>query len=72
MDAVAEIGRNPVSRFSLSVKITRLTRDGSAEPVSRDQILRCERVQGNIHFPFSADHNLTRVTLTLAIFDEHT
>ena len=33
-----------------------LTRDWTAEPVSRDQILRRERGQGNIHFPFSADH----------------
>ena len=34
----------------------RLTRDGTAEPVSRDQILRHVRGQGNIHFPCSADH----------------
>ena len=34
----------------------RLTRDGTAEPVSRDQTLRCERGQGNMHFPCSADH----------------
>ena len=34
-----------------------LTRDGTAEPVSRDQILRHVRGQGwNIHFPCSADH----------------
>ena len=33
-----------------------LTRDGTAEPVSRDQILRRERGQGNIHFHCSADH----------------
>ena len=37
--------------------MSRLTRDGTAEPVSRDQILRREqRGQGNIHFPYSADH----------------
>ena len=36
--------------------MSRLTRDGTAEPVSRDQILRRERGQGNIHFPCSADH----------------
>ena len=36
--------------------MSRLTRDGTAELVSRDQILRCERGQGNIHFPCSADH----------------
>ena len=38
--------------------MSRLTRDGTAEPVSRDQFPRCERGQGNIHFhfPCSADH----------------
>ena len=36
--------------------MSRLTRDGSAKPVSRDQILRRERGQGSIHFPCSADH----------------
>ena len=35
---------------------TRLTRDGTAEPVSRDQILRRERGQGNVHFSCSAGH----------------
>ena len=42
--------------FSLSMEMSRLTRDGTAEPVSRDQILRRERGQGNINFPCSADH----------------
>ena len=36
--------------------MSRLTRDVTAEPVSRDQILRRERVQGNVPFPCSADH----------------
>ena len=36
--------------------MSRLTRDGTAESVSRDQILRRERGQGNIHVPCSADH----------------
>ena len=36
--------------------MSRLTRDGTAEPISRDQILRHERGQGNIHFSCSADH----------------
>ena len=37
--------------------MSRLTRDGTAKPVSRDQILRRVRGQGNIHFlPCSADH----------------
>ena len=55
----AELGRNPVSntRFSLSMEMSRLTRDGTAESVSRDQILRRKRGQGNIHFLCSkADH----------------
>ena len=38
------------------MKMSRLTRDGTAEPVSRDQILRRERGQVNIHFSCSADH----------------
>ena len=45
-----------VIRFSLSIEMSRLMRDGTAEPVSRDQILRRERGQGNIHFLCSADH----------------
>ena len=58
MDVAAELGRSLVSstRFSLSMEMSRLTRDGTAEPVSRDQILRHARGQGNIHFPCSADH----------------
>ena len=36
--------------------MSRLTRDGTVEPVSRDQILRHVRGQGVIHFPCSADH----------------
>ena len=43
-------------RFSLNMEMSRLTRDGTAEPVSRDRILRHERGQGNIHFRCSADH----------------
>ena len=45
MDAVAELGRNPVSKhqISLSMEMSRLTRDGTAEPISRDQTLRRER-----------------------------
>ena len=40
----------------LSMEMSRLTRDGTAEPVSRDQNLRHERGQGNIHVSGSADH----------------
>ena len=36
--------------------MSRLTRDGTAEPVSRDEILRRERRQENTIFPCSADH----------------
>ena len=36
--------------------MNRRTRDGIAESVSRDQILRRKRGQGNFHFPCSADH----------------
>ena len=55
----------------------RLTRDGTAEPVSRgDQILRRERGQGINHFPCSADHEQdwqpTRLILTLAIYGDPT
>ena len=51
-DAAAEIGKNPVMKHqvhSASVRrINRLTRDGTAEPVSWDQILRLERGQENL------------------------
>ena len=36
--------------------MSRLARDGTTEPVSRDQVLRRERGQGNVHFPCSADN----------------
>ena len=44
------------TRFSQNMEMSRLTRDGTAETVSRDQILRRERGQGKVHFPCSADH----------------
>ena len=79
MDATAELGRNPVSkhhRFSLSMGMSRLTRDGTAEPVSRDHILRHARGQGNINFPCSADHEQDwqpyPVDPYSAICDDHT
>ena len=53
-----------------------LTRDGTAEPVSRDQILRHARGQGNVHFPCSADHEQDwqpyPVDPYSAICDDHT
>ena len=36
--------------------MSKLTRDGTAEPVSRGRILRRARGQGNVNFPCSADH----------------
>ena len=59
MDAAAELGRNTVlivSKHQIQPEYGRLTRDGTAEPVSRDQILRHARGQGHVHFPCSADH----------------
>ena len=56
--------------------MSRLTRDGTAEPVSRDQILRRERGQVNVFFPVqlitSRIGNHTRLIVTLAICDDHT
>ena len=56
--------------------MSRLTRDGTAEPVSRDGILRHARGQGNVHFPCSADHEqdwkLYPVDPYSAICDDHT
>ena len=54
------------------MEMSRLTRDGTAEPVSRDQTLRRELGQGNINLLCSADHgqdwqNLIRLIHTLAI-----
>ena len=77
LDAAAELGRNPEvsTRFSLSMEMSRLTRDGTAEPVSRDQILRHARGQGNI-FSCSADHEQDwqpyPVDPYSAICDDHT
>ena len=57
------------TRFSLSMEMSRLTRDGTAEPVSRDQILRHARGQGSIVFPVqlttSRIGNLTRLIHSL-------
>ena len=39
-----------------NMETSKLTRNGTAEPVSRDRILRRERGQRIIHFPCSADH----------------
>ena len=56
--------------------MSRLTRDRTAESVSRDQILRHLRRQGNIHFPCSADHEQDWQPYSVdpysAICDDHT
>ena len=59
MDATAELGRNSISKHQIQpeyMETRRLTRDGTTEPVSEDQILRRERGQENTSFPCSADH----------------
>ena len=65
-----------IHTFSLSMEMSRLTRDGTAEPVSRDQILRHARGRGNVHFPCSADHEQDwqpyPVDPYSAICDDHT
>ena len=44
------------TRFSQSMEMSRLTRDGTAETVSRGQIIRREHEQGQVHFRCSADN----------------
>ena len=52
--------------------MSKLTRDGTAEPVSRDQILRHARGQGNINFPCSADHKEGWQPYPVDPCDDHT
>ena len=56
--------------------MSRVTRDGTSEPVSRDQILGHEREKEKLIFPVqlttSRTGNLTWLILTLAICDDHT
>ena len=62
MDAAADFGRNPVSKHHIQPEYgdeqADAGRDGTAECVSRDQIIRHTRGHGNItiNFPCSADH----------------
>ena len=77
MGASAELGRNPVStRFSLSMEMSRLTRDGTAEPVSRDQISGANADRDffflRVELTTSRIGNLTWLIHTLAICDDHT
>ena len=56
--------------------MSRMTRDGTAEPVSRNQILRGKRRQGKNKFPCSADHEQAWQSYPVdpysAISDDHT
>ena len=56
--------------------MSRLTRGGTAQPVSRDQTLKHARRQGNIHFPSSTDHEQDWQPYPIdpysAIYDDHT
>ena len=58
MDATAKLGRHSVgsTSLSLSIEMGGLAWDGAAELVSRGQVFRRKRGQGNIPFPCSADH----------------
>ena len=53
MDAAADIGSRT---HQMSMEMSKLTLDGTAEPVSKDQKLRRERGEGNIYFSCSASH----------------
>ena len=55
-DAASECGKNPVKKHQIQPEYGDEQTDGTAVPASRDQILRRERGQRNIHFPCSADH----------------
>ena len=74
MDAAAELGRNPQvsTRFSLSMKMSRLKRDGTAEPVSRDQSSGANADREISLFPVQLTTcrigNLTLLINTLAIY----
>ena len=78
MDAAAELGRNPVSKHQIQPEYgdEQADADGTAEPVSQDQILRRERGQGNINFLCSADHEQDWQPYPVdpypAICDDHT
>ena len=70
MDAAAELGRNPVSKHQIQPEYGDERADARrVRPVSRDQILRHARGQGNIIFPVqlttSRIGNLTRLIHTL-------
>ena len=45
--------------------MSRVTRDRKVESISRDQVLRRERGQGNVHFPCSGIGNTSQLIHTL-------
>ena len=67
--------RTYVRKIIIIMEMSRLTRDGTAEPVSRDQILRHARGR-EYYFPCSADHEQDWQPYPLdpysAICDDHT
>ena len=68
MDATVELGRNPVSKHQIQPEygVSRLTRDGMAKPVSRDQILRHARGQAfPVQLTTSRIDSFTRLVHTL-------
>ena len=57
MDVAAELGRNLVSTHQIQPEYGDEQADvGWDCRISRDQILRRERGQGNVHFSCPADH----------------
>ena len=57
-----------LSTINLSMEVSRLTQDGATGPVSRDQILRRERGQRNIHLPCLAHHEQDRHLYLLLLY----
>ena len=57
MDATAELGRKQINKHQIQPEYGDEQADaGTAEPVSRDRILRHVRGKGNLHFLCSAEH----------------
>ena len=63
MQAIKQRGCTVYEWSSVLHTPSRLTRDGTAQPVSRDQILRRERGQGDNNFSCSASHEQDLATL---------
>ena len=54
----SELGRNPVRKHQIQLEMSKLTRDGTAVPVSRYIIILGANApdRGKYYFPYSADH----------------